>query len=49
MDVDDTTVIGSFTGALYGPARERMGVAFQFRRPQDGNRLYVGYYLAPRN
>lgn len=40
--------IGSFNGALYGPSRDRISVAFQFRRSQDGNRLYAGYYLASR-
>lgn len=40
--------IGTFTGALYGPERERMGLAFQFTRTQEMGRIYAGTMFAPR-
>lgn len=38
--------VGTFSGSLYGPAREFAGLVFEFRRPQNGNVHLIGYLTA---
>ena len=39
---------GTFEGAVFGPAREEVGISFNFSRSRDGGKVYAGIAIGAR-